>query len=334
MLKNRKVRQKKIKEAASTKNRQQSLNSEDFGSNRRSKYLTASDKGIDATEEVYEVRAETENVLFDLNEHSNEEEVIEPQLKNGSGEVDKNIDERGNATKSMMLYECPKCGKKYAKKHYAKIHCRVKPSWICEICGKEIKEKCNVKRHMKRCLKKQRKESVVKQARIFHCGECGQQFPNSFNLTRHSRVAHNTDPVGCLKCPVADCSFSTDRKQQMTRHNTMAHSTRNKKCEVCEFMCCSESGLRKHRLTIHGLECQSCGKLFSTENKLTAHMKKHPEIVTSGAGQIVVTRKIGEHASTYCRRVEDDEQSDNSYGDDEHSEINNGDKSETSSLVE
>ena len=72
MLKNRKVRQKKIKEAASTQNRQQSLNSEDFGSNRRSKYLTASDKGVDATEEVYEVRAETENVLFDLNEHSNE----------------------------------------------------------------------------------------------------------------------------------------------------------------------------------------------------------------------------------------------------------------------
>ena len=328
------MRQKQIKQAASTKKQHESQNSEDLGSNRRSKYLTASDNGVEATEELYEARAETENVLFDQNEHSNEKEVMEQQLKNGSGEVDKTIEERGNVAKSMMLYACSKCGKQYAKKHYAKIHCRAKPSWICEICGKEIKLKCNVKRHMKRCLKKQRKEPVVKQVRIFYCGECGQQFPNSFNLIRHSKVVHNTDHVGCLKCPVTDCSFSTDRKQQMTRHNTMAHSTRNKKCEVCEFMCCSESGLRKHRLTIHGLECQSCRKLFSTENKLTAHMKKHPEIDTSGAGQIIVTRKIGEHASTYCRRVEDNEQSDNSYGDDEHLDSNNGDESETSSLDE
>ena len=61
-------------------------------------------------------------------------------------------------------------------------------------------------------------------------------------------------------------------------------------------------------LLIHGLECEKCGKMFRVEDML----QKHKEIVhkvqvvnIERPGQVIVSRKIGEHA-THTRNATED----------------------------
>ena len=264
-----------------------------------------------------------------MNEETHEEEVMEQHVDDvsavnrlfeeeenasGTNETESQMNEDGRndtsektVPKVQLLYTCLKCGKKFAKKHYAKVHCRGSP-WKCENCRTVIKQGCNVKRHKERCVKKQMQKAVIKQVKVFSCDECGQQFANCFNLARHGRVQHGFVTDGQIKCPVNECSFSTNSRQQMTRHSTMAHSSMDVKCAVCEFMCYSDSGLRKHMFTIHGLECEKCGMLFSSEDKLNAHSEKHTEELSNDkSSQVVVTRRIGEHASHLVIANDDDE---------------------------
>ena len=54
-------------------------------------------------------------------------------------------------------------------------------------------------------------------------------------------------------------------------------------------------------VSIHGVACRVCHKLFSTANRVDIHMRKehvhvYPQSSDDTTGQIVVSRKIGEHA--------------------------------------
>ena len=120
------------------------------------------------------------NRLFEEEENASGTNETESQMN----EEGRNDTSKKTVPKVQLLYTCLKCGKKFAKKHYAKVHCRGSP-WKCENCFTVIKQGCNVKRHKERCVKKQMQEAVIKQVKVFSCDECGQKFANYFNLTRH-----------------------------------------------------------------------------------------------------------------------------------------------------
>lgn len=255
----------------------------------------------DMVENISRQEVESEDDLQNL---SLNEEVLEE--RNGSvnqlEEVELNIPEESNA---KFMYECEKCGKRFTKKSFAKVHCRVKVKATskCEICGLLIK-RSYVKLHKTRCTLK--KERVSKQAPAFTCSICGKEFSNQFNMIRHSKKKHGIIKLGELKCQVPDCSFSTNSECQMKGHTTKAHTGKTVKCKVCGFGCTSDSGMSKHMIAIHGFECKMCGKLFSTETRLHVHTRMKHEIQdTTTAGQVVVSRIIGEHASFTVQTVED-----------------------------
>ena len=53
-------------------------------------------------------------------------------------------------------------------------------------------------------------------------------------------------------------------------------------------------------INIHGIECKTCFKLFSTSSQLEVHVNvEHDgkEVTTDNSDQIIVCRRIGEHAS-------------------------------------
>ena len=215
-------------------------------------------------------------------------------------ENDNIVNDEAETNEASISYQCSKCGKKFAKKHYAKVHCKVKVPIRCETCG-AMKSSKNIKRHKKSCAKNIIK--AMKQAPIFSCSICGQGFPNTFNLRRHKNLKHGENFVGQIRCKVPDCEFSTNIKHQMARHNAMSHSNKGIKCLVCGYRLSSESGLRKHMLAIHGFECEKCGKMFPLENMLQKHkelLHKEQILNSERSGQVVVSRNIGEHA-TYTR---------------------------------
>ena len=249
---------------------------------------------LNLSAEEYETQTDTNKY-----EESNSEDgnIVNEEA---DSENDNIVNDEAETNEASISYQCSKCGKKFAKKHYAKVHCKVKVPIRCETCG-AMKSSKNIKRHKKSCAEILRK--AMKQAPIFSCSICGQGFPNTFNLRRHKYSKHGENFVGQIRCQVLDCEFSTNNKHQMARHNTMSHSNKGIKCLVCGYRLSSESGLRKHMLAIHGFECEKCGKMFPLENMLQKHkelLHKEQILNSERSGQVVVSRNIGEHA-TYTR---------------------------------
>ena len=236
---------------------------------------------------------------------------IEAKEDSGPGEEDSdndfistNISEEGQErVKRVSLYECEKCGRKFAKKPYALKCCKPKATWKCNMCGREIKQAGNVKRHQASCpkiVKPKKPMKVVKEIENLKCIECDKDFSSMFNLLRHRVKVHHLVTFNKIVCPVQQCPFSTNGERQMNRHVKMSHSSKNVKCKKCDYVCISISGLRKHMINIHGIECKTCFKLFSTRSKLEVHVNvEHDgkEVTTDNSDQIIVCRRIGEHAS-------------------------------------
>ena len=193
-------------------------------------------------------------------------------------------------------YQCQKCSKTFIKKHYADVHCREKSLIKCETCG-AFKSRKNIKRHKEYCAKEMQK--VLKKAPAFTCSFCGKKFPNYFNMKRHETKIHGKNHVKDIRCAVLDCGFSARTTLQMARHTTLSHGNKDVKCQVCGHMLSSVSGLRKHMIAIHGLKCEICGRLFKVEDMLKAHKEVHHKNLQSSetSSQVVISRKIGEHAT-------------------------------------
>ena len=264
-----------------------------------------SNRDITVIEKHTNVEEEGDELVEDVDDCLNGEDGNQVECSNE--DLNKSVLPSGSI--SVKLYKCHTCGKEFSKKPYAKSHCRAKPSWKCDLCGSEIKQASNVKRHKERCTRKLKPAPAPapteKQLNVLHCAECGKEFPTAFNLVRHRKAKHNIEQVNQMKCSVEGCNFSTVSGQQMKRHSTMAHTSTSMdvKCSKCEFICFTESGLRKHMRIVHGTECPKCDKFFSSEKKLEVHimiMHKEVEVTSENSEQIVVSRKIGEHA---CHKI-------------------------------
>ena len=50
-------------------------------------------------------------------------------------------------------------------------------------------------------------------------------------------------------------------------------------------------------INVHGVDCKFCAKLFSSDKKLEAHVNIfHKGLTSDNPDEIVVSRRIGEHA--------------------------------------
>ena len=178
-----------------------------------------------------------------------------------------------------VSFKCVRCGKLFLKKSYARNHCtKESKSWVCEFCGTEIKQLCNVNRHKQRCSNK-KNMGKVKSSTTYTCEVCDKSFPIKGNMFRHLRENHGIDFSGTFKCQQENCKFSTDSKGQLKRHITLIHSQApDIQCDQCEHICVSVSGLNKHKLKIHGFECSYCRAVFKTDKMLSCHVKVHANL--------------------------------------------------------
>ena len=71
------------------------------------------------------------NLSLEENEAQTDTETNEESYSESDGIVG----DETETSKDRISYQCSKCGKKFTKKHYAKVHCAVRPLIKCEFCG-------------------------------------------------------------------------------------------------------------------------------------------------------------------------------------------------------
>lgn len=106
---------------------------------------------------------------------------------------------------------------------------------MCQFCKKDILVPSQYKIHIR----------THSQEKPFNCGQCGKQFAQKSNLTRHIST-HLTQQYKCDEC----------NKKFSTRHNLQRHQNRHLsivtyQCSYCDKDLKTEQTLKKHMATRH-----------------------------------------------------------------------------------
>ena len=231
--------------------------------------------GFERMKENSDNIAENKTVNVENNENTNTHDVPNTDTV----EVESNSPELGKDKGSAKnpLYKCPKCGKSYKKKAYAKVHCNQPSWWRCDKCGQKVVNRQNIKRHITRCNRRNEGTRTATEKPVFRCLVCGEMFASNSNLLKHKRVAHKED-IGDQHCSYENCDFVTSKSKYLKKHVTSKHvQGPGYKCGKCEYECFSSSGLRRHMISDHGVKCKHCDKVCESEERVRLHSSKMHE---------------------------------------------------------
>ncbi|XP_055600344.1 gastrula zinc finger protein XlCGF7.1-like [Uranotaenia lowii] len=123
----------------------------------------------------------------------------------------------------------------------------------------------------------------------FDCDQCNSTFKRRAHLQEHQRIHRKERPFVCT-----ECGKQFVQSNQLTRHRNSVH--RNLKpyqCEICGLRFGQTGHLDTHRRTHLGStsssrhRCGDCGKRFSQAGSLRRHQRVHRKIEQENANQVV-----------------------------------------------
>lgn len=220
---------------------------------------------------------------------------------------------------AVKRYQCkhPGCDKSFMQHHHLENHKTTHTGiskHLCFKCGKEFRQDCNLKAHLKThdagnveafkcsysgCGKSFRLSSSYRYHQRVHarssssshcCPECGKKFTQRSSLRAHFQIHfHDTNKVSdSFKCIQPDCDRSFHRERLLEYHMSANHgigeiiarkrSTAMFSCDLCQKSFQLQSLLKRHILT-HNEEEQSerkhkCDKCEASF-KRPEHLKLH-----------------------------------------------------------
>ena len=205
-----------------------------------------------------------------------------------------NIYENGEAPKQWL---CTFCGKVFKEKWSRDLHedgihrkiCR----HVCSFCGKGFTTKHNLNEHMNRHADRLTTEKFdpddpnFSNESFFVCSKCGKQFMTNGGLNSH--ICDGSE--GPYKCKEAGCTLGFYSIYLLKRHakicNLFSHcreAVQELTCTSCNIKFSSYQKMKQHCLqsttctllgTKNKFQCDVCNKFFSTEKRLTIHMRVH-----------------------------------------------------------
>jgi len=134
----------------------------------------------------------------------------------------------------------------------------------CNVCGKEIRSRRNMKRHM----------LIHEDAKPYPCTNCEKSFRQASNLKTHVTVVH--DDNGNLMCQL--CSKVFRHSKNFKRHMLIHEGVKPYSCDRCGKEFRQAVHLKTHMITHDGhkpYSCDTCGKSFGRVANLRRHMLIH-----------------------------------------------------------
>ena len=162
-----------------------------------------------------------------------------------------------NETKSginMIQNKCELCGKILSCKKNLKKHLKLhsdERNYTCKICEKSYKRSDHLKRHM---------ISHDPNPKFYECQLCLKRFSLNYHLTSHLQNVHGQKKLKVYKCP--DCDLYFHKKSKLFFHQK-------------DF----------HNLVVDKIPCYYpyCNKSYISEQKLNEHIKKYHENLIKNA---------------------------------------------------
>ena len=163
----------------------------------------------------------------------------------------------------------------------------VEPSYMCDICGKEMSSLAAMSKHNKwhqdqespSCLKcgidfedrisyrshMRSHRGENRKQKNFTCETCGQNFVSKFSLWKHNKIHEG----GKLRCETCGCSFydEKDMGQHVCKHFA---------CQICDMKFLRAKNHKLHARMHAGeliYQCDLCEALFDTKRKMNEHRR-------------------------------------------------------------
>ncbi|XP_068628850.1 zinc finger protein 431-like [Battus philenor] len=164
-------------------------------------------------------------------------------------------------------FQCEMCSKNFTQlsslqAHKESVHKKYIVEATCQFCGKFLKGRSQVYRH----LKTHTGDKVP-------CPVCAKMLTKNClrpHMQRHSKVKSYT-------CEICAKSFYTCA--ELCNHRRSTHNTLKKvyKCDLCEYKANRSDALKKHRgkHTDLNIPCVTCGMFFMNKQKLILHERIH-----------------------------------------------------------
>lgn len=166
---------------------------------------------------------------------------------------------------------CETCGKqvktrKNLRRHIKSVHEKALPKFECEKCGKKVQ---NLKVHVQNMH-----ENYIPRGPAI-CETCGKVYPNTLSLARH-KIVHTEKYLTCRYC-----SYLSSTHEEFQAHLKVHRRAKTYTCHVCNAVFNTPGNIHKHIRSIHMGErryfCDVCNKGFYTKGHLQAHRAIHFE---------------------------------------------------------
>ncbi|XP_032420349.1 oocyte zinc finger protein XlCOF22-like [Xiphophorus hellerii] len=138
-----------------------------------------------------------------------------------------------------------------------------KSSFKCDICGRSLKNQCNLVKHYR----------THKGERRFSCETCGKLFLKKATLNVHMRIHTGERPFSCETCGKCFSQIG-----HLNVHKKLHTGERPFTCKTCGKSFSLNCNLNVHKKYHTGercFSCQMCGKSFSIIQHLNAHKRAH-----------------------------------------------------------
>ncbi|KAH8370336.1 hypothetical protein KR093_003089 [Drosophila rubida] len=174
--------------------------------------------------------------------------------------------------KEQWLVNCTNCKKTFPNEYLMQQHVKLvhlrKFDKICDVCGKSIRGREALVRHME--------EHTGVPQKVIKCNLCESTLTTKYGLARHIKMMHtaeNLQPIQCEYCLKVSPSLQAHQHHIKYTHNT----ARSHQCPMCEKAFKRPNELREHMTTHTGevlYTCPHCPKTFNSNANMHAHRKK------------------------------------------------------------